>query len=111
MNFDRAALLAMFKPAVVEVDLTINDKTCHLYVKQLSAAEVFALQDASKKNSDNRAFSNRLLSAAICDAEGNSVLSEKEAGELAEMTVGSYNKLAEVVAEACGIKADTSGKD
>lgn len=107
MTFDKDVLFSMFQPKVVPITVEHDGATMELYVRELSADQVFRLQDQQKKNGqDNEGFTISLLARALCDENGKSVIDEKEAKRLASMQVGAFNKVAKAVAEAVGLTPD-----
>lgn len=111
MSFDRNALFAMFKPKVVPVTVDVGDDKFEVFVKELSAAQVFDLQKKQKAVKDkdktdeaaNKAFALLLLSEALCDENGEKVMDTAEAQGLLSMKVAAFNRITEVVAEAVGL--------
>lgn len=112
MTFDKEALFSMFQPKVVPISVEHDGTTMELFARELSADQVFRLQDkqkAQKKgDQDNEGFTISLLSQSLCDESGKLVLSEAEAKRLAGMQVGAFNKVAKAVAEAVGLSPTTT---
>lgn len=109
MTFETNALLAMFKPKVVPVSVEVGDDKFEVFVKELSAAQVFDLQKKQKtvkdKNDEgaNKQFALLLLSEALCDEGGEKVMTTEQAQGLLSIKVAAFNKLTEVVATAVGL--------
>lgn len=110
--FDKQSLLSMFKPKVVPVDVVVEgEDTQHVFVKQLSANQVFKLQEMQKqKGADNKSFALYLLSEALCDENGQSALTADEAKQLLGMQIKGFNALVGAVAEAVGLNATPPDK-
>jgi len=103
-GFDRAALMAMFKPKVVPITVQVGDDVMHLFVKELSAAEVFELQELQKeKGADGKMFAIRLVSKTLCMEDGQPALTLEEAKELTQLKIQAFNKMAEAIAMAVGL--------
>ena len=104
MTFDKDLLFSMFAPKVVPVTLEHEGAKQELFVRELSADQVFRLQEQQKKNGENNElFTINLLSAALCDEDGKRIFDEKSARALSGMQVKAFNALAKAVAEAVGL--------
>lgn len=115
MSFDKSVLFSMFRPKVVSITVEHDGNTLECFVRELSAEQVFRLQEMQKKNdSDNEAFTINMLSQALCDEDGKPVLTRDDAKKLKDMQVAAFNKLAQAVANSIGLSAkkdDEGGAD
>jgi hypothetical protein len=102
--FDKKQLLEMYAPKVVSITVDHDGKKVDLFVRELSAKQVFDLQRVQKNNPDHEMFSIQLVAQALCDEKGNLVLTEEDARELAGMKVGAFSKLSEAVAKGIGLE-------
>lgn len=101
-------LIDLFKPRIVPVKVEFDGQTADVYVRELSARQVFDLQRMSGKKEENNAerFSVKLVSEAICDEEGKRQYSEQDAAKLLGLRAPAFNALVDAVAKATGLKRD-----
>lgn len=105
MTFDKRLLLKTFAPRVVPIKVDYDGKVVDLFVRELSARQVFDLQAVQKKEgADNESFTTALVAQALCDEEGKPVFNLEEAKELSGMQVRAFNKMAEAIAVAVGLQ-------
>jgi hypothetical protein len=107
MSYDRDALLAFFKPNIIKAEVTVEGKTQEIFVKELSAEEVFDLQSKRKKNGDentnNKEFAKQLLSTALVDEDGHPLFTKEDVGRLFGAKIKVFNELSRVVAGTAGL--------
>lgn len=107
MSFDKQVLFSMFRPKVVAISVEHEGETLDCFVRELSADQVFRLQESQKKNNgDNEQFTINMLSQALCDEEGKQVVTTSDAKKLKDMQVAAFNKLAQEVAKAIGLSIE-----
>lgn len=108
MKFDKQGLLALFIPRVVPVKFTVNPgEEVTLYIKELSAAKVFELQqrkETSKDKADSgKEFSLMLLQETLVDEEGKPAFSDEEVRGLMQSKISVFQRLVEIAAQTSGI--------
>src|SRR5512146_2819743 len=105
MAFDRKAFLKLFAPRVVQISVMHGDEEVKLYARELSTRQVFQLQEKQKREEKNsQDFMFGLIAQALCDENGEPVMSFEEAKELADMEVQAFNRLGTAVAKAVGLQ-------
>lgn len=109
MSFDKSVLFSMFRPKVVEITVEHEGNSLDCFVRELSAEQVFRLQEMQKRNEkeknadSNEQFTINMLAQALCDEEGKPIFKPEDAKKLKEMQVSAFNKLAQAVANSIGL--------
>lgn len=107
MDFNRESLLAMFAPKVVPITVTVGDETANLFVKELSAEQVFELQAKQKDSkASSKTFAIQLVAMSLCEADGTLLMTVEQARDMTKVKVQAFNVLAEQIAVAVGLKKE-----
>jgi hypothetical protein len=104
------------KPAIIEREVEHNGKKAVFYFRELNGEEGtsifggFTSSDPEKKDETTRSLRNRSVAASVCDPDGTSIMSEKQASKL---PLSLLNKLQAIVMEHNGLnpKAEDEPKN
>jgi hypothetical protein len=98
MEYNREYLLNIFAPKVIETEVIDNGKEVKLYVRELSAEEVFEIQTLRKRpdvsdEEKQKEFAVHLLSTALVGPTGEKLFTQEQAKSLLKTKIGAFNSL------------------
>jgi len=107
MAFDKE-ILALFKPVVVPITIEYKGNLVQMHAKELSAKQVFAMQKKQKAGAaaDSDEFMVSLIAESLCDENGAPKVTYEEARDLFDSSINAFNKVAEAVATAVGLRSE-----